>query len=209
MTPQTTVLVFPARFVTQADGTQGASLPYSRKEILTISAEHTLNKYYYETGINVCRACFDILNTHVVGAYKAAPAGSPSTIGWNWTMLPNQIFEQLMTMYGTPTPNAMRQNNLTFISTYNPKDPPELPFKRCANCQEIAIVVKVPYTSKQLLMNVVNLFTRSGIYLRDMDKWEHKPGVNKMHVNLRPFIQAAYQRRLTLGMITATQSGYA
>jgi hypothetical protein len=34
----------------------------------------------------------------------------------------------------------MRQNNLTFIAAYNPKDPPKLLFKRCADCQEIAIV---------------------------------------------------------------------
>ncbi len=126
--------------MTQADGTQEALLPYSCKKILTISAEHTLDKNYYKTGINVCRACFNVLDVHVADAYKAAPAGSPSTIGWNLTMLPNKIFEQLMTMYGKHTPKAMCQNNITFISAYNPKDPPKLLFKRCADCQEIGII---------------------------------------------------------------------
>jgi hypothetical protein len=205
---QSTVPVFPARFVTQADGTQGASIPYSCEEILIISAEHTLDKNYYETGVNLCRACFNVLDTHVAGAYKAAPAGPPSTIGWNSTMLPNKIFEQLMMTYDKPTPDAMRQNNLTLISMYNPKDSPELLFKRCANCQEIVIVAEVPYTSKQLLMNVVDLFTHSGIYACDMDDWERKPDVDKTYVNLRPFIQAAYQRCLALGVITTTQSRY-
>jgi hypothetical protein len=77
-----------------------------------------------------------------------------------------------MMTYGKPTPNAVRQNNLTFLSAYNPTDPPELLFKRVADCQEIAIVAKVPYTTEQLLMNVVDLFTRSGAYACDMDDWE-------------------------------------
>jgi hypothetical protein len=91
------------------------------------------------------------------------PASAPFTIGWNLSMMPNKIFEQLMSTYSKPTPDAMCQNNLTFISAYNPKNPPELLFKHCANCQEVAIVAKVPYTSEQLLMNVINLFTCLGI----------------------------------------------
>jgi hypothetical protein len=115
--PRTAVLHFPACFATLSNSTQGAALPYSCKEILTITAEHILNKNYYETGINVCRACFDVLNALVADTYKTAPATAPSTIGWNLTMLPNEIFEQLMLTYGKPTPDTMRQNNLTFIAT--------------------------------------------------------------------------------------------
>jgi hypothetical protein len=77
-----------------------------------------------------------------------APATPPSTIRWNLTMPPKEIFEQLMPTYGKPTLNTMRQNNLTFISAYNQKDPPELLFECCADCQEIAIIAKVPYTAK-------------------------------------------------------------
>jgi hypothetical protein len=67
------------------------ALPYSRKEILTITAEHTLDKNYYKTGVNVCRACFDVLDAHVADAYKTAPTTTPTTIGWNSTMLPNEL----------------------------------------------------------------------------------------------------------------------
>jgi hypothetical protein len=207
--PRTTVPDFPARFATLPNGTQGAALPYSRKEILTITTEHTLDKNYYKTGVNVSCACFDVLKAHVDNAYKTAPATAPSTIGWNLTMLSNEIFEQLMSMYGKPTPNAIGQNNLTFISTYNPKDPPELLFKHCTNCQEIDIVAWVPYTAKQLLMNIVDLLTHFGIYACDMDNWECKPDANKTHVSLGPFTQAAYQHPLASGIISATQSGYA
>ncbi len=58
-------------------------------------------------------------------------------------------------------------------------------------------------------MNVVNLFTRSGAYARNMDDWEQKPTANQTYFNLCPFIQAAYQRRLASGVITAAASGYA
>jgi hypothetical protein len=161
ISPQSTVPVFPARFVTQADGTQGALLPYSCKEILTISAEHTLNKNYYNTGVDVCCACFDVLDAHVPNAYKTAPAGSPSTNSWNSTMLPNKMFEQLMTTYGKPTPDTMHQNNLMFISMYNPKDPHRLLFKRCADCQEIAIVARVPGVVQAWVGHFVTSLTSS------------------------------------------------
>ncbi len=58
-------------------------------------------------------------------------------------------------------------------------------------------------------MNVVDLFTRSGAYARDMDDWERKPTTDQTYFNLRPFIQATYQRRLASGLITAAASGYA
>jgi hypothetical protein len=124
-------------------------------------------------------------------------------------MLPNEIFNQLMTMYSKPSPNAMCQNNLTFISTYNLKVPPKLLFKRCAKCQEIAIIVKVPYTTEQLLMNIVDLFTCLGIYASNMDDWERKPDADKTYFNLCPFNQATYQCPLASGVITPTQSSYA
>jgi hypothetical protein len=102
-----------------------------------------------------------------------------------------------------------QSNNLTLLSPYNPKDPPELLFKRYADCQEISIIAKVPYTPKQLLMNVIDLFTRAGIYTRNMDNWECKPNNKKTYVNLRLFIQAAYQCRLASRVVTDTQSSYA
>jgi hypothetical protein len=184
-------------------------IAYTREEILTITATHTRAKHYHDTGTNICRACFNILDTHVNDAYKTAPLSSPNTIGWNLTMLPDKIFDRLMSTYGKPTPDAVRQKNLTFLSAYNPTDPPKLLLKRVANCQEIAIIAKVPYTTEQLLMNVVDLFTRSGAYARDMDDWEQKPTADQTYFNLRPFIQADYQRRLASGVITAAASGYA
>ena len=204
----TAIPEFPARFALLPDGTNGAELPYSRDEILTITAKHSRRKHYHDTGTNICRAVFDTLDAHVGDEFKSPPASAPGTVGWNSTMLPNDMFEQLMLTYGKPTPDAVRQNNMTFYSAYNPKDPPEVLFKRFADCQEIAIVAGVPFTTEQLLMNAVDLLTRCGLYARDMDDWERKPIADQTYFLLRPFIQAAFQRRLTSGAVTAATSGY-
>jgi hypothetical protein len=105
---------------------------------------------------------------HVNDAFKVAPVTTPPTTGWNRSMLPTDIFDQLPGMYGKPTPDAMWQNNLALLAPYNPQELPELLFKRCTDCQEIAIMAKVPYTGKQLMMNVINLLTRSGMFVRDL-----------------------------------------
>jgi hypothetical protein len=70
-----------------------------------------------------------------------------------------EIFNQLMKTYGQPTPDAMRQNMTTFLSPYNPQDPPEILFKQCADCQEIVIIAIMKDTNQQLLMNVINILT--------------------------------------------------
>jgi hypothetical protein len=53
-----------------------------------------------------------------------------------------------MVTYSKPSPDAMRQDNLNFLAPYNPQDTPEILFKRCVDCQEIAIIAKVLYTDE-------------------------------------------------------------
>ncbi len=137
-----------------------------------------------------------MLDSHIGNAFKLVPLTLPPTIGWNSTMTLNDILDQLMVVYGKSTPNTMHQNNLNFLAPYNPQDPPELLFKWCANCQEIVILMKVPYTDKQLLMNLINLLTRCGMYMHNMKDWDRKPDTDKTWLHLHPFIQTAYQRHL-------------
>ncbi len=101
---------------------------YTRKEKSTIDAKFTRAKNYFETWKNIYQAVYDALDVHVNDAFKVAPATLPATTGWNATMLPTDIFDQLQTTCGKPTPDAMRQNNLAFLAPYNPQDPPELLF---------------------------------------------------------------------------------
>ncbi len=113
-----------------------------------------------------------------------------------------------MKTYGRPTPDAMQQNMMTFLSPYNPQDPLKILFKHCADCQEVAIIANVKYTDKQLLMNVINLLTRCGLYQRDLKDWDRKAKADKTWLNLRPFIQEAFQPCLALGTLTSVQGGY-
>ena len=58
-------------------------------------------------------------------------------------------------------------------------------------------------------MNVINLLTRCGIYQQDLEDWEQQPDINKTWLNLRPFIQEAFQCHLSSGTMTAGQGRYA
>ncbi len=114
-----------------------------------------------------------------------------------------------MKTYSRPMPNAMQQNMTTFLAPYNPQDPPEILFKHCADCQEVVITANVKYTNEQLLMNIIDLLTPCGLYQCDLDDWDRKPDAEKTWLNLRPFIQEAYQRCLASGNMTTGQGGYA
>jgi hypothetical protein len=156
---------------------------------LTASPQYPTHKQNYcKTCINNYRAVYNMLDSHICDAYKVAPPMSPPTIGWNSTMTVNEIFDQLMVMYGKPTPDAMHQNNLNFLTPYNPKDPLEILFKRCTNCQEIANIAKVPYTNKQLLMNVMDLLMHCGLYTCNMEDWDRSANANKTWLHLLSFI---------------------
>ncbi len=145
---------------------------------------------------------------HVNDAFKVAPATTPPTTGWNGNMLPTDIFNQLQGMYGKPTPDVMRQNNLAFLAPYNPQESPKLLFKQCTDCQEITILAKVPYTNKQMMMNVIDLLTCSGMFVSDLEDWDCKSSTDQTWINLHPFVQEAYQQRITSGAMTSAQGGY-
>jgi hypothetical protein len=107
----------------------GALVPYSQEEKFTIDAKFELTKNYFETWKKIYRPCYDVLDEHVNNAYKVTPPTTPPTTGWNATMSICDIFDQLASTYGKPTPDAMRQNNVNFLAWYNPQDPPEILFK--------------------------------------------------------------------------------
>ncbi len=98
---------------------QGVSIPYTREEKSKINAEFLCAKNYFETWKNIYCAVYDTLIMHVNDTFKVAPATNSPTTGWNGSMLPNDIFNQLRGTYGRPTPDTMRQNNLTFLAPYN------------------------------------------------------------------------------------------
>jgi hypothetical protein len=102
----------------------------------------------------------------------------------------------------------MRQYNLNFLAPYNPQDPLETLFKSCADCQEIAIIAKEPYTDKQLWMNVIDLLMCCRMYLLDVKDQDRRTDTKKTWLHLCSFIQKTYQHRLQTGATTAAQGGY-
>ncbi len=108
---------------------------------------------------NIYCAVYNRLDTHIDDAFNVTAPTNPPTIGWNASTLLNENFDQLMMTYGRPAPDVIQQNMMTFLAPYNPQDPPEILFKHCADCQEVAIIANVKYIDKQLLMNVIDLLT--------------------------------------------------
>jgi hypothetical protein len=187
---------------------QGVSIPYTCKKKSKIDAEFLRAKNYFETWKNIYHAVYDTLDMHVNDTFKVVPATNPPTTGWNGSMLPNNIFNQLQGLYSKPMPDAMRQNNLTFLAPYNPQEPPKLLFKQCSDCQGIAIMAKVPYIGEQMMMNVINLLTRSGMFVQDLKDWDRTPSADQTWINLRSFIQEFYQQCITSRTMMSAQGGY-
>ena len=65
-----------------------------------------------------------------------------------------------------------------------------------------------PYTPMQLLNNAIRLLLGCGLYQRDFEEWDRKIATDKIWINLKPFIQEVYQRRLNATSNTSGQHGY-
>jgi hypothetical protein len=81
-------------------------------------------------------------------------------------------------------------------------------FRRIENCQEVQVLGEDPYTQVQLLNNAVCLLLGCGLYLRDFEEWDRCAEVDKTYLQLKPFAQAAFQRRLNATGNTTGQHGY-
>jgi hypothetical protein len=66
----------------------------------------------------------------------------------------------------------------------------------------------VLYIDKELWMSVIDLLTRCRMYTWDMEDWDRRADADKTWLQLRPFIQPAYQCHLQTGATTAAQDGY-
>ena len=99
---------------------------------------------------NIKRACFTALDASVNDAFKVS--NDPAVQGWHAGMRVIDIFNQLSTTYGQPTPAALEANDHIFHSPTSAADPPEVLFRRIEECAETALLGKNPYTDKQLIM---------------------------------------------------------
>ena len=79
------------------------------------------------------------------------------------------IFDQITSTYGRPTPAALLQNDMLFRSVHSPQDAPEVLFRRIEDCQEVQILGEDPYTVQQILNNAVRLLLQCGLYTCDFE----------------------------------------
>jgi hypothetical protein len=95
-------------------------------------------KTYYELYLNIRQAVFNILDDNIDDVFKVS--NDPMLVGWNPLMEPQEMFDQITSMYGKPTPAALLQNDTLFRSAYSPNVAPEVLFWRIEDCQEVQIL---------------------------------------------------------------------
>ena len=121
----------------------------------SIDAQFKRAKNYYDSYLNIRRAVFNILDDNIDDVFKVS--NDPALVGWNQSMEPREIFDQITATYGKPTPAALLQNDTLFRSVYSPNNAPEVLFWHIEDCQEVQILGEDPYTAQQLLNNDVRL----------------------------------------------------
>jgi hypothetical protein len=133
-----------------------------RAEQATIDASFKRGKNYWKSYMNIRRAVFNCLDDGIDDAFKVS--NDPTLTGWNASMEPRDMIDQITATYGRPTPAALLQNDTLFRSVYSPQDAPEVLFRRIEDCREVQILGEDPYTAQQLLNNDVCLLLQTGLY---------------------------------------------
>ena len=150
---------------------------------------------YYTSYLNINRALFRMLDDSIDNNFKVS--NDPNLKGWNPTMSVQMILSQLETAYGKPTGTTMWDNDKMFRAPFGANDVPESLFLRLERCQEVALIRGNPYTQTQLVNCAVQLLLQSGIFpMKEFEDWERE--VSKTWTDLKRFVQAAYQRKLTV-----------
>jgi hypothetical protein len=131
--------------------------PFTRTDQATINTAFARERHYYQSLINIKRACFIALDASVNDAFKVS--NTPTIVGWHAGVETRAILDKLSQTYGQPTPAALEINDVTFRGPYSAANAPEVLFRRIKNCAEIAIHGNNPYTEKQLTTNTRSAFS--------------------------------------------------
>jgi hypothetical protein len=161
---------------------------------------------YYQSLVNIERACYIALDASIDDAFKVS--NIPTIVGWHAGMETRTILDQLSSTYGQPTPAALKINDTTFRGQYSTADAPEVLFRCIENCAEIAILGNNPYTKKQLITNAIRLLLSTGLYIRAFEEWDHLLPATQTWIELRCIIQEAFQLHLNATAPTAGGQGY-
>jgi hypothetical protein len=72
------------------------------------------------------------------------------------------ILDQLLDLYGKPTPSTLEGNDTAFRHFYSVADAPKLLFLQIEECAKIAPLGCNPYTDWQLINNAIRLLLTTG-----------------------------------------------
>ena len=199
MDPQMYALIEPNAFGMPADPgdlpNYGGNQFPSTVAIKTAERMFEMGTNYYTSYLNINRALFRMLDDSIDNNFKVS--NDPNLKGWNPTMSVQMILSQLKTAYGKPTGTTMWDNDKVFRAPFGANEVPESLFLRLERCQEVALIGGNPYSQTQLVNCAVQLLLQSGVFpMKEFEDWDRE--VAKTWTGLKRFIQAAYQRKLTV-----------
>jgi hypothetical protein len=139
--------------------------PIDRATQATINLRFSRTRNYWLSYLNIRQAVYNLLDDNIDNAFRVS--NNPALVGWNLAMEVRDIFDQITSTYGRPTPAALLQNNMLFWSVYSPQNAPEVLFCRIKDCQEEQILGEDSYTAQQLLNDAVRLLLQCGLYTSD------------------------------------------
>jgi hypothetical protein len=114
-------------------------------------------------------------------------SNTPALIRWNALMSIQDILDQMEGLYGKLSIVLLFATDTLFKSPFATSEATELLFYHIEQCQEVMTLWKLPYTSEQIIQNVLRLLMASNIFpVREFDTWEQStvkivPGPEDVH----------------------------
>ena len=117
-------------------------------------------KNYWESYMTIRRVVFNCLDDNINDVFKVS--NNLALVGWNPSMEPQEIFDQITATYGRPTPSALLQNDTLFWSVYPPQDAPKVLFCQIEDCQEVQILGEIRTWRSSYSTMMYDLSTSTG-----------------------------------------------
>jgi hypothetical protein len=172
-----------------------------------IDTTFTHHKHCFLSIRNIEHACFTALDLSINNAFKVS--NNPAIQGSHAGMSCKFILDQLLELYGHPTPAILEQNKKVFCSPYLAANFPKVLFRRIEDCVEIALLGQDLYMDCQLINNAIHLLLMTGLYLHSFEEWDHLLPAGQTWIVLHMMIQESFQQCLNVTAPMAGHHGYA
>jgi len=165
----------------------------SKAEIANLTSNHQRDVNRYHSYDNIHRALRKTIEDCIAPKFRPLLAAGETSWPNSWTIL--KILQSLEERYGAPTPKTKEDAQRAFFQEYDPRTPIEPFFHNIEECQIIAIAAGVPYTTEQLIDQVITSFRKCQLYDTHMEKWNDIP-VNQRSTwqETKEFFIKAYEK---------------